>query len=304
MTIPQVAIAVVALVLLSLTPRSQGASLRVPTRDTNVDDPASRADLFSYEKKQLTRQGLHRLRSDIGVLEHADLLSFDDGSQNTGRLLQSGECKEFPDTSSWPILSAWQALDKAFGGALIPTTPLAAPCFKSWSVYNTERCATIRDSFSKPYTHENDPTSTMWPLYQGRTCLPTADPNATCTLGGSPSFAVNVSTVEHVQLAVNFARNANLRLVIKNTGHCYLGKSNGAGALSVWTHNLKEIKFIPQYKDDNYSGAAMKLGAGVTVRELYDTADHHNVTAVAGICQVRRLDTLCAIAPKLTSNRL
>jgi hypothetical protein len=40
-----------------------------------------------------------------------------------------------------------------------------------------------------------------------------------CTLGGFPEYAVNVSTAAQVQLAVNFARNLDIRLVIKNTGH-------------------------------------------------------------------------------------
>ena len=40
-----------------------------------------------------------------------------------------------------------------------------------------------------------------------------------CTLGAYPEYAVNVSSVAQVQLTVNFVRNLNIRLVIKNTGH-------------------------------------------------------------------------------------
>src|SRR5689334_10377383 len=94
---------------------------------------------------------------------------------------------------------------------------------------------------------EADPTSVMWPIFQGRTCQPTTDSNGTCTLGAFPSYSVNVSTTSQVQLTVNFARNANIRLVIKNTGHDYLGKSSGAGAINIWTHNLKDIVFLPNY---------------------------------------------------------
>lgn len=97
---------------------------------------------------------------------------------------------------------------------------------------------------------------------------------------------MNVSNVAHVQLAVNFARNQNIRLVVKNTGHCYLGKSSGAGSLSVWTHNLKDIKFLPEYRSGNYSGKALKLGAGVTIREVYLAAHKYKVIALGGICEV------------------
>lgn len=128
----------------------------------------------------------------------------------------------------------------------------------------------------------------MWPLWQGRSCLPTDDPDGgTCTLGGYPVYAVNVSTVAHIQLALDFARRQNLRFVIKNTGHCYLGKSNGAGALSVWTHNLKDIEFLPDYKTSggSYRGTALKVGAGVTVREVYEAAHRYGVSALGGICE-------------------
>jgi len=126
----------------------------------------------------------------------------------------------------------------------------------------------------------------MWPVFQGKTCLAYNRPNGTCTLGAFPIYAVNVSSVAHVQLALNFARNANMRLVIKNTGHDYLGKSLGAGALSIWTHNLKNIDFIESYKSDSgYTGPAIKVGAGATVREVYQVADKNGVTALGGICE-------------------
>lgn len=126
----------------------------------------------------------------------------------------------------------------------------------------------------------------MWPVYQGLTCIPRNSPNGTCTLGAYPTYAVNVSTVSQIQLTLNFARNANIRLVIKNTGHDYLGKSLGAGALSVWTHNLKNMEFIADYKSDGgYEGAALKVGAGVTVREIYQMAEKWNVTVTGGLCE-------------------
>lgn len=118
-------------------------------------------------------------------------------------------------------------------------------------------------------TSEADPTSVAFPIFQGRTCLPTSNQNLTYTLGGYPAYAVNISNFAQIQLAVNFARNANIRLVIKNTGHCYLGKSGGAGAMSVGTHTLKNIEFIEDYKIEGYAGRALKLGAGIRIREVH-----------------------------------
>lgn len=126
-----------------------------------------------------------------------------------------------------------------------------------------------------------DPTSVMWPLWQGRTCLPTPT-TPHCTLGGYPSYALNISSVSQIQLAVNFARNANLRLVVKNTGHDFNGRSAGAGALAVWTHHLKDIKLIEKYKSKSYTGRAVKIGAGVQAFELYEAGKAQGFTAVGG----------------------
>lgn len=127
-----------------------------------------------------------------------------------------------------------------------------------------------------------DPTSVMWPTYQGRTCMPTDDPTDSCTLGAYPNYVVNVTNVAQIQLAVNFARNTNIRLVVKNTGHDFNGKSAGAGSLSIWTHHLKDISIINNYKSASYSGKAAKMGAGVQAQEIYAAAKAGGFTVVGG----------------------
>lgn len=122
----------------------------------------------------------------------------------------------------------------------------------------------------------------MWPLYQGRTCQPGISPEGNCTLGGYPSYVVDAQNVAHLQLAVNFARSTNLRLVIKNTGHDFNGRSAGAGALSIWTHRFKGIQFFKSYKTKSYNGPSLKVGAGVIGSELYAAADKYGITAVGG----------------------
>ena len=68
---------------------------------------------------------------------------------------------------------------------------------------------------------------------------------------------------------------------MKNTGHDFLGKSAGAGALSIWTHYLKETRFYQNYSDGaGYEGPAIKAGSGVQAFELYKFAHDHNVTVV------------------------
>lgn len=124
----------------------------------------------------------------------------------------------------------------------------------------------------------------MYPIMQGLTCIPSGQ-SGNCTLGGYPSWALNVTTVSQIQLAINFARNLNLRLVIKNTGHDFNGRSSGAGALSVWTHHLKGMSFYEHYQATNYSGPAIKAAAGTMGYELMDFADANGVVAVGGECR-------------------
>lgn len=127
----------------------------------------------------------------------------------------------------------------------------------------------------------------MSPLLQGNTCPPSANAAGTCTLGGLPVYAVEATDVMQIQLAVNLARNMNLRLVVKNTGHDFGGKSAGAGALSVWTHRLKDAQFYENYRSACYQGPAFKMGAGVQTREVYEAADKHNVIVLGGEGKVR-----------------
>jgi FAD/FMN-containing dehydrogenase len=108
-----------------------------------------------------------------------------------------------------------------------------------------------------------------------------------CTLGGYPAYSVNVTNVAQIQLALNFARSANLRLVVKNTGHDFADKSLGAGALSIWTHRLNDISFYSDYSYGNYQGPAFKLGTGAATADVYLAAEKNGVTAVGGECRVR-----------------
>lgn len=122
-------------------------------------------------------------------------------------------------------------------------------------------------------------------MYGAYTCLPQEIfpyGSSSCTLGALPAYSVNATTVAQVQLAVNLARNLNLRLVVKNTGHDFGGKSMGYSALSVWTHNLKDHVFYDHFEQDDYSGPALKLGSGMQATEIYAACRDNNVTCVGG----------------------
>ncbi|KAK4161375.1 hypothetical protein QBC43DRAFT_243812 [Cladorrhinum sp. PSN259] len=221
-------------------------------------------------------------------LSDIDLFTFDDDiagvtKRSVGNW-RAGECKVFPGDRDWPSRLTWGVFNLLTGGALIETVPIGAVCYRNSGVYDAQKCQNVLANWSKSALHAADPTSVMSPMYQGETCMPQKGDSSTCALGGFPSYSVKIDSVFQVQLAVNFARNKGLRLVVHNTGHDFLGKSTGAGALSIWTHNLKDIKYIKSYKTPSYSGSALTLGAGVQVGELYAAANKYGVTAVGGEC--------------------
>ena len=123
----------------------------------------------------------------------------------------------------------------------------------------------------------------MAPFFANGTCDPFHPVSKPCTLGNYVSYAVNVTTPKHISKALQFATKQNIRVVIRNTGHDYNGKSTGAGALGIWTHYIKDIK-IHDYKDRHYNGKAITMGAGVQGFEAYEAAQEAGVQVVGGEC--------------------
>ncbi|KAK4182729.1 hypothetical protein QBC35DRAFT_509406 [Podospora australis] len=239
---------------------------------------------FAYENAQLTE-------SAIASSGNPDLFRFgaDPSVASSSRLFTRPQCKTYPGDPLWPSNTVWSLLNVTLGGALIKTTPLAASCYQGPN-YNAAQCQYVTENWSNPRMHVEDPTSAMFPIFQGRTCLPPTHPsfqnNTACTLGGYASYSVAVMQVKQIQLAINFARLTNVRLVVHNTGHDFADKSIGAGSLSIWTHKLKDISFLPSYTDcRGRSGPAFKLGAGVETEEVYKAAEANNVTVVGGECR-------------------
>nr|ANM86569.1 putative FAD oxidase [Cladonia uncialis subsp. uncialis]AUW31352.1 putative isoamyl alcohol oxidase [Cladonia uncialis subsp. uncialis] len=123
----------------------------------------------------------------------------------------------------------------------------------------------------------------MAPSIANETCDPFTPVQSSCTLGNMVSYSINASTPSDFSQTIAFAKAKNVRLVIRNTGHDYLGKSTGAGGLSIWTHYLKSIEFL-NYTSPQYTGPAVKMGAGAQDAEIYAAADNHNSVVVGGDC--------------------
>ena len=64
----------------------------------------------------------------------------------------------------------------------------------------------------------------------------------------------------------------------------FMGRSSGASSLSIITRNLKSTNFYPSYKSSHYSGAAVKLGAGLRGFEVLEYAHSLGYRVVGGDC--------------------
>ncbi|KAF9696252.1 hypothetical protein EKO04_005883 [Ascochyta lentis] len=119
------------------------------------------------------------------------------------------------------------------------------------------------------------------------TCLPTRDPSSPCTRGFMGHYVVLATEKAQIKAGVDFARVHNLRLVIRNTGHDFMGRSTGFGALVVNTHRFKDVEFFKRYTGPgDWRGTAVTVGAGIQGRELYRHAfeQEPKVVVVGGEC--------------------
>ncbi|KAL1855241.1 hypothetical protein VTK73DRAFT_8593 [Phialemonium thermophilum] len=124
-------------------------------------------------------------------------------------------CREHPGSPHWPADAEWARLNSSLDGALLQPAPAAAVCYRDDPRYDESQCLWRLFNASRTRFYLDDPLNvlTQWP--QGDTCPLSLFPRGRCTQGGSPVYVVNATSVRQIQIAVNFARNKNLRLVIK-----------------------------------------------------------------------------------------
>jgi FAD/FMN-containing dehydrogenase len=118
------------------------------------------------------------------------------------------------------------------------------------------------------------------------TCYIDTDKSIPCGQGNLPAYGVAVESVHDISATIKFASEKNLRLVIKNTGHDYLGRSTGRGALAIWTHKMQNITFSDDFKpygSHKGVGTTVTIDAGVQLAPLYYAVAQRNQSVVIGM---------------------
>lgn len=204
-----------------------------------------------------------RNESDVANLD-AD---FEEALEEASLLAEPGPsaannfgCRCFPGDLCWPSDTLWTAFNRTLGGKLVKTVPIASACHDNpWVPYNAAECARVQGAWTDPDLHTSSSSSVMAPFFANMSCDPFTARSDRCVLGTYVRYAVKATTALDVKLTVLFALANNIRLVIRNTGHDFFGKSTGAGALAVWTHHLKDIK-VHDYSSTAYKGK-LKIGS-------------------------------------------
>jgi hypothetical protein len=67
----------------------------------------------------------------------------------------------------------------------------------------------------------------------------------------------------------------------RNTGHDYLGRNTGGGALQVWVHRFKSFEYLPSIEIAQYKGQAARVGVALEQHEVYSYMGKNNITMLA-----------------------
>lgn len=59
----------------------------------------------------------------------------------------------------------------------------------------------------------------MAPVFLNKSCDPFTSPDDQCIIGSYVQYSVDVATPDHVAKTLAFAKQNNIRFVVKNTGH-------------------------------------------------------------------------------------
>ena len=125
-----------------------------------------------------------------------------------------------PGDPHWPSPDKWEKLNNAVNGNLMK---LESPLTSCKTSPGESTCDDLFKNLKNPYYIGDNPALTQ---SSGWLDAWRSEPSV---------YAVAAKSTDDVVAAVNFARENNLRLVVKGGGHSYQGTSNSADSLLIWT---------------------------------------------------------------------
>ena len=165
-----------------------------------------------------------------------------------------------PTDPRWPTPAQWQRLGRQMGDAFIT---VHSPILACSGARDAAACAALFRSLKNPYVLGDDVALTQT---LGWVDAWTSRPSV---------YAVAARHARDVAAAVSFARDHNLRLVVKGGGHSYQGTSNAPDSLLVWTRRMNDVTLTDAFVPAGCEGRvaptrAVTVGAGAVWSHVYD----------------------------------
>ncbi|KAK7052473.1 FAD-binding domain-containing protein [Favolaschia claudopus] len=170
--------------------------------------------------------------------------------------------------------SQWSYLNSTVNGRLVSVVPSALWCQQRGGCTDAEwssarfRLSNIPGAMDS-YNYEQ--------AYDGVGVVCLRNNTANCAKSNVPLYSVEAQTVADVQAAVKFAVAHGIRLVVKSSGHDFLGRSTAANSLMIRMKNFKNATFI-----DNFWCGPTNLGSAVTVGPGLGSGDLYQLAKAAG----------------------
>ncbi|KAK1590714.1 LOW QUALITY PROTEIN: isoamyl alcohol oxidase [Colletotrichum navitas] len=202
----------------------------------------------------------------------------------------SCQCKCTPGDLFWPSDKEWGRLNSSVSGRLIRAVPPAAPCYTG-PARDAAVCEAVTQGWQSTLFQAAQPIGYVYPLNLSCPLVPfTANASsATCTIGNSPVYVVNATSEEDIAKAVEFARDHNIRLAIKATGHDFLQRSTGYGSLSIWLQHFRQglnfhddFQAVNECPKSDWTGSALTITGAYSWAEVNPAAFEKNLIVVSG----------------------
>ena len=188
------------------------------------------------------------------------------------KTLTPGRSRARPGETTWPSADSWAKLKDGVGGNLIEVRSLFASC-------ETEpkgaACLDALKNIKNPYWVADQPAGTQ---ISGWLDAWTPAPSA---------YAIRARNAADVAAGVTYARENNLRLVVKGGAHSYLGTSNAPDSLLIWTRAMNKVTLHDAFVGKGCEGRiapvpAVSAEAGTVWMDLYNAVTTNGGRFVQG----------------------
>lgn len=162
-------------------------------------------------------------------------------------------CRCLYGEQCWPNENEFAKLTSQLSQPVLHPLPPASPCYPPSAP--SGNCSAITANYTNGRWRSDQPGAMQHTNFETfishddtlSACYLDTTLGVPCGQGSIPPVGVDARSGSDVQAGVNFANKHNLKLVVKSTGHDFLGRSTARGGFLIWTHNMKQTVYNPTF---------------------------------------------------------